>query len=69
MGKSTRPVYWGRAVITGCTEVGDMLEWARRMVTLCAHMAEPAGGVNAKCTLTPSHCTDIKLQKKCNDRN
>ena len=28
MGKSTRPVYWGRTVITGCTVVGDMLEWA-----------------------------------------
>ena len=35
-------------MITGCTEVGDMLEWARRMVTLCAHMAGPAGGVIAK---------------------
>ena len=28
MGKSTRPVYWGHTVITGCTVVGDMLEWA-----------------------------------------
>ena len=28
MGKSTRPVYWGRTVITGHTVVGDMLEWA-----------------------------------------
>ena len=31
MGKSTRPVYWGRAVITGRTVVGDMLQWAPRM--------------------------------------
>ena len=28
MGKSTWPVYRGRTVITGCTVVGDMLEWA-----------------------------------------
>ena len=44
-------------MITGGTEVGDMLEWAQRMVTLCAHtrivtlcthMAGPTGGVNAK---------------------
>ena len=28
MGKSTRPVYWGRSVITVHTVVGDMLEWA-----------------------------------------
>ena len=28
MGKSPRPVYWGRTVITGRTVVGDMLEWA-----------------------------------------
>ena len=28
MGKSTRPVYWGRSVIAGHTVVGDMLEWA-----------------------------------------
>ena len=28
MSKSTRPVYWGRKVITGCTVVEDMLEWA-----------------------------------------
>ena len=26
MGKSTRPVYWGRTVIMGHTVVGDMLE-------------------------------------------
>ena len=30
MGKLTRPVYWGRTVITGHT-VGDMLDWAPRM--------------------------------------
>ena len=35
MWKSTRPVYWGRAVITGRTEVGDMLEWA---LTMCSTM-------------------------------
>ena len=29
MGKSTRSVYWGRAVKTGRTDlVGDMLKWA-----------------------------------------
>ena len=27
MGKSTRPIYWGRTVTTGRTVVGDMLEW------------------------------------------
>ena len=31
MGKSTRPVYWGRTVISGRTEVADMLQWAPRM--------------------------------------
>ena len=30
MGKSTRPVYWGRTVITGRSMVGDMLHWAPR---------------------------------------
>ena len=31
MGKSTRPIYWGRTVKTGRTVVGDMLQWAPRM--------------------------------------
>ena len=31
MGESTRPVYWGRAVITGRTVVGNMLEWVPGM--------------------------------------
>ena len=43
MGESTRPVYWGRIVITGRTVVGDMLEWAL-WVTPTAPYTEGGGG-------------------------
>ena len=38
MGKSTRPVYWGRTMITGRTVVGDMLEWAARMCSVASSL-------------------------------
>ena len=44
MGESTRPVYWGRIVITGRTVVGDMLEWAL-WVTPTAPYTEGGGGM------------------------
>ena len=34
MVKSTRPVYWGRTVITGRTVVGDMIEWTPSMCSV-----------------------------------